>query len=55
MFVWLKQTPVCVVCDSAVYCLEGGVYRIYASNDPTFKCTDLMKVGSVLRKTFALT
>jgi hypothetical protein len=29
-------------------------YRIYASNDPTFKCTDHMKVGSVLRKTFAL-
>jgi hypothetical protein len=32
-----------------------GIYRIYGSTDPTFKCTDHMKVGSVLRKTFALT
>jgi hypothetical protein len=30
------------------------LYRIDASNDPTSKCADIMKVGSLLRKTFAL-
>jgi hypothetical protein len=33
---------------------DGYNYRIYASNDPNFKCTDHMKVWSVLRKIFAL-
>jgi hypothetical protein len=59
-FVWMVQLGKSVL--HPVYMQTGGhghryiysIYRIYGSNDPTFKCTDHMKVGSVLCKTFAL-